>query len=45
MICLFIFRWINPPNRRYWIEICDQVLCALFAAVGLGFAPFRAIDT
>lgn len=22
-----------------------QILCALFAAVGLGFAPFRAVDT
>ncbi|EPQ28066.1 uncharacterized protein PFL1_04393 [Pseudozyma flocculosa PF-1] len=47
-ICLFIFKWIDvgDSNRqRYWIEICDQILCALFAAVGLGFAPFRAVDT
>ena len=47
-ICLFLLRWINvgnPARQRYWIEICDQILCALFAAVGLGFAPFRAVDT
>lgn len=45
-IMLFIFGWIHVgERRRYWIEICDQILCALFAAVGLGFAPFRAVDT
>lgn len=45
-IMLFIFSWIKVgARRRYWIEICDQILCALFAAVGLGFAPFRAVDT
>ena len=45
-IVLFIFGWIRVGDRRrYWIEICDQILCALFAAVGLGFAPFRAVDT
>ena len=47
-ICLFILKWIdvgNPARQRYWIEICDQILCALFTAVGLGFAPFRAVDT
>uniref|UniRef100_V5EDZ0 Integral membrane protein n=2 Tax=Kalmanozyma brasiliensis (strain GHG001) TaxID=1365824 RepID=V5EDZ0_KALBG len=47
-IMLFILKWINvgnPDRQRYWIEICDQILCALFAAVGLGFAPFRAVDT
>ncbi|KAJ9475375.1 hypothetical protein PHBOTO_005437 [Pseudozyma hubeiensis] len=47
-ICLFLLRWIDVGNKarqRYWIEICDQILCALFTAVGLGFAPFRAVDT
>ncbi|PWN36293.1 uncharacterized protein FA14DRAFT_190189 [Meira miltonrushii] len=45
-IMLFIWNWIHVgERRRYWIEICDQILCALFAAVGLGFAPFRAVDT
>ncbi|UZJ52041.1 hypothetical protein CBS101457_001361 [Exobasidium rhododendri] len=45
-IVLFIFGWIHVGHRkRYWIEICDQILCALFSAVGLGFAPFRAVDT
>lgn len=48
VIMLFIWKWIDlndPSRQRWWIEICDQVLCALFAAVGLGFAPFRAVDT
>ncbi|WFD29304.1 hypothetical protein MSPP1_000311 [Malassezia sp. CBS 17886] len=47
-IFLLIVRWVvlgDPHRQRYWVEICDQVLCALFAAVGLGFAPFRAVDT
>lgn len=47
-ICLFLLKWIdvgNAARQRYWVEICDQILCALFAAVGLGFAPFRAVDT
>lgn len=47
-ICLFLLRWIDVGDKarqRYWIEICDQILCALFTAVGLGFAPFRAVDT
>ncbi|CAO1613990.1 unnamed protein product [Sympodiomycopsis kandeliae] len=48
VIMLFIWKWIDlhdKARQRWWIEICDQVLCALFAAVGLGFAPFRAVDT
>ncbi|WFD38292.1 uncharacterized protein MJAP1_001243 [Malassezia japonica] len=48
LIMLLIIPWAHVGDKhtqRYWIEICDQVLCALFAAVGLGFAPFRAVDT
>ncbi|WFD05197.1 hypothetical protein MVES1_000525 [Malassezia vespertilionis] len=48
LIFLLVLRWVvlgDEAHQRYWIEICDQVLCALFAAVGLGFAPFRAVDT
>ncbi|KAI3626352.1 hypothetical protein CBS9595_001713 [Malassezia furfur] len=47
-IVLLAIPWVHVGDahrQRYWIEICDQVLCALFAAVGLGFAPFRAVDT
>lgn len=47
-IMLLIWKWVdmgNPKTQRWWIEICDQVLCALFTTVGLGFAPFRAVDT
>lgn len=47
-IVLLAIPWVrvgDDDRQRYWIEICDQVLCALFAAVGLGFAPFRAVDT
>ncbi|WFC98560.1 hypothetical protein MYAM1_001290 [Malassezia yamatoensis] len=48
LIMLLIIPWVHfgdKHRQRYWIEICDQVLCALFTAVGLGFAPFRAVDT
>ena len=48
LIVLLAIPWVHVGDahrQRYWIEICDQVLCALFAAVGLGFAPFRAVDT
>ncbi|KDN52775.1 hypothetical protein K437DRAFT_261010 [Tilletiaria anomala UBC 951] len=45
LIFALIVRWWNPRHRRHWIEICDQVLTALFTLIGLGFAPFRAVDT
>jgi hypothetical protein len=42
----FIIGWISVGDRQaYFIEICDQVLTALFCVVGIGFAPFRAVDT
>lgn len=43
----FVFLgWINVGNRQaYFIEICDQVLTALFCVVGIGLAPFRIIDS
>ena len=38
--------WIYVGNRQaYFIEICDQILTALFCVVGIGMAPFRAVDT
>jgi len=38
--------WINVGGRQlYVIHVIDNVLVALFAIVGDGLAPFRAIDT
>jgi hypothetical protein len=43
---LFLIGWIGVGNRQsYFIEICDQVLVALFCVVGIGFSPWRAVDT
>jgi hypothetical protein len=38
--------WINVGGRRsYIINVIDNVLVALFAIIGDGLAPFRAVDT
>ena len=38
--------WISGGNKRsYDINVVDNVLVALFAVVGDGLAPFRAVDT
>lgn len=38
--------WINVGGRQsYLINVIDNVLVALFAVMGDGLAPFRAIDT
>jgi hypothetical protein len=38
--------WINVGGRQlYIINVIDNVLVALFAIMGDGLAPFRAIDT
>lgn len=43
---LFLIGWISVGGRQaYFIEICDQILTALFCVVGIGMAPWRAIDT
>lgn len=43
---LFLIGWINVGGRQlYIIHVIDLVLVALFAVVGDGLAPFRAIDT
>lgn len=45
---LFLIGWIYVGDRakqEYVIHIIDSVLVALFAIVGDGLAPFRAIDT
>ncbi|PGH18559.1 hypothetical protein AJ79_00338 [Helicocarpus griseus UAMH5409] len=43
---LFLIGWINVGGRQlYIINVIDNVLVALFAIVGDGLAPFRAIDT
>ncbi|KAK2737167.1 hypothetical protein FQN57_000424 [Myotisia sp. PD_48] len=43
---LFLIGWINVGGRQlYIINVIDHVLVALFAVVGDGLAPFRAVDT
>lgn len=43
---LFLIGWINVGGRQlYIINVIDNVLVALFAIMGDGLAPFRAIDT
>jgi hypothetical protein len=43
---LFLIGWINVGGRQdYIINVVDNVLVALFAVVGDGLAPFRAVDT
>lgn len=38
--------WINVGGRQsYIINVIDNVLVALFAIIGDGLAPFRAVDT
>lgn len=43
---LFLIGWINVGGKQiYVVHVIDSVLVALFAVVGDGLAPFRAIDT
>ncbi|KAF2398041.1 hypothetical protein EJ06DRAFT_558448 [Trichodelitschia bisporula] len=43
---LFLIGWIDLGSRRlYIINVIDNVLVALFAVMGDGLAPFRAVDT
>lgn len=43
---LFLIGWIYVGNRQdYFVEICDQVLTALFCVVGITMFPFRLVDT
>jgi hypothetical protein len=43
---LFLIGWISLGSKRdYVIDIVDNVLVALFAIIGDGLAPFRAVDT
>jgi DUF2985 family protein len=43
---LFLIGWISLGSKRdYVINIVDNVLVALFAVIGDGLAPFRAVDT
>ncbi|KAH8168326.1 integral membrane protein [Sarocladium implicatum] len=43
---LFMIGWIYVGDRqKYIIHVVDSVLVALFAIMGDGLAPFRAIDT
>ncbi|KAJ5360598.1 Protein of unknown function DUF2985 [Penicillium concentricum] len=43
---LFLIGWINVGGKQnYIVNIIDNVLVALFAIMGDGLAPFRAVDT
>ncbi|RFU80298.1 hypothetical protein TARUN_1902, partial [Trichoderma arundinaceum] len=43
---LFLIGWIYVGDKQvYTIHIIDSVLVALFAIMGDGLAPFRAVDT
>ena len=43
---LFLIGWISLGSKRdYIINIVDNILVALFAIIGDGLAPFRAVDT
>jgi hypothetical protein len=43
---LFLIGWISLGSKRdYVINVVDNVLVALFAVIGDGLAPFRAVDT
>lgn len=43
---LFLIGWIYVGDKNlYVINVIDNVLVALFAIVGDGLAPFRAVDT
>ncbi|KAH8590229.1 hypothetical protein B0O99DRAFT_307317 [Bisporella sp. PMI_857] len=43
---LFLIGWISLGSKQdYVINVVDYVLVALFAIVGDGLAPFRAVDT
>lgn len=42
----FLIGWIYVGNRQdYFINVIDNILVALFAVMGDGLAPFRAVDT
>ena len=43
---LFLIGWISVKGRQaYFVEICDQILTALFCVVGITMFPFRLYDT
>lgn len=43
---IYLPGWINVGGRQlYIINVIDNVLVALFAIMGDGLAPFRAVDT
>jgi hypothetical protein len=43
---LFLIGWISLGSKQdYIINVVDNILVALFAIIGDGLAPFRAVDT
>lgn len=47
-IVFFLAKFINFHNAEkqgFWVEVSSQVENALFTATGVGFIPFRVVDT
>jgi hypothetical protein len=43
---LFLIGWISLGSKQdYIVNVVDNILVALFAIIGDGLAPFRAVDT
>ncbi|CAG8976820.1 hypothetical protein HYALB_00009084 [Hymenoscyphus albidus] len=43
---LFLIGWANVGDKKdYIVNIIDNIMVALFAIMGDGLAPFRAVDT
>lgn len=43
---LFLIGWISVGSKKdYVVNVVDNVLVGLFAIIGDGLAPFRAVDT
>jgi hypothetical protein len=42
----FLIGWVSLGSKKdYIVDVVDNVLVALFAIIGDGLAPFRAVDT
>ncbi|KAF8826840.1 hypothetical protein HHX47_DHR5000618 [Lentinula edodes] len=47
-IVVFLLKIINFHNANtqgFWVEVSSQVVDGLFAVTGIGFIPFRVLDT
>ncbi|KIJ56603.1 hypothetical protein M422DRAFT_238225 [Sphaerobolus stellatus SS14] len=47
-LVLFLAGWIptsSKDRQGFWVEVCSQIVNALFTITGIGLIPWRAIDT